>query len=119
MQSVTEPAEPKASVSVRRQNRNCSVTLLITERPAGRQVITYWAPKLSSIESEASGGLQSLQSDSSADSASLEQENDSVILDENSCDEHEVEERQMTSQDSTNPSRRSISTFNKLDLNLQ
>ena len=56
---------------------------------------------MSSNESEESGGLQS---DSSADSACSEQENDSVIMEENSCDEHEVEERQMTSQDSTNPS---------------
>ena len=56
---------------------------------------------MSSNESEESGRLQS---DSSADSASSEQENDSVIMEENSCDEHEVEERQMTSQDSTNPS---------------
>jgi hypothetical protein len=34
--------------------------------------------------------------------ASSEQENDSVIMEENSSDE--VEERQMTSQDGTNPS---------------
>ncbi len=49
---------------------------------------------MSSNESEES------QSDSFADSASSEQENDSVIMEENSCDEHEVEERQMKSQDS-------------------
>ena len=52
-----------------------------------------------SNESEGSGGHQS---DSSASS---EQENDSVIMEEYSCDE--VEEKQMTSQDGTNPDSKS------------
>jgi hypothetical protein len=46
----------------------------------------------------------SSNADSSADSASSEQENDSVIMEGNSCEEHGFEERQMISQDITNPS---------------